>query len=332
MKIGITGASGHVGANLCRALLQKGYQLRISIHTNSKSIETLVVEKIPIDITKYNQVENFVSGCDIIIHLAAKISIDCDPKNIVSAINLQGTKNVIKACEKFRVKKLIHFSSIHAFNPYPLMETLDESRAYISEKATPYDLSKVMAEKEILQARERGLHAVIIAPTSIFGPHDYYPSLLGKAMLDMYHRRIPALTPGGYDFVFVEDLVKGVIAVIENDCNAEKYIFSGNYITIKNVAKTIAQVCNKKLFYRIIPFELIQIALPVIQMQSYLTNKPALFTKESMNTLRKSPQKISSALAQKELGYTITSYPEAIAKTFDWYAAEGMLTDKKSNR
>lgn len=329
MQIAITGANGHVGANLSRALLQKGYALRLSVHENVSGIESLAAEKIKTDITDYQQTEHFISGCDYVIHLAAKISIDGDPKGTVSQINLQGTKNVVAACQKLQVKKLIHFSSIHAFNPHPLLETLDETRDYVSENATHYDKSKVLAEKEVLHAAENGLHAVIIAPTAVFGPYDHYPSLLGKAMLDIYHRRIPALTPGGYDFVFTEDLVRGTIAALEKQNTSAKYILNGNYITIQHLARTIAEVCDKKLRYRIIPFEILQLALPFFRMQSAITGKPALFTAESMKALRESPQKISSALAQRELDYTITPFRDAITKTFEWFASTDMLSDKK---
>ncbi len=325
MEIGITGASGHVGANLSRALLQHGYSLRLGVHAHAHSIAALNAGHVALNITEATQVEHFVKGCDIVVHLAAKISIDGDPKGIVSAINLQGTQNVIKACEKFKVKKLIHLSSIHAFDPQPLREILDETRPYISENITPYNRSKVLAEKEVLLAMQRGLNAVIIAPTSVFGPHDYYPSLMGKAILDIYHRRLPALTPGGYNFVFVEDLVRGIIHIIKNDCPSDKYIFSGTYVTIKHVADTIAEICHKKLHYRIIPFEVIQIALPFFKLYSRVTGKPALFTRESMDTLRLSPQQVSSVRAQRELGYTITPYVEAMQKTLDWYAQAGML-------
>lgn len=329
MKIGITGASGHAGANLSRALLQKGYSLRLSVHRFSRSLEQLPAEKIAVNITDYVEVENFIRGCDCIIHLAAKISIDGDVKGVVSDTNLQGTKNVIRACEKLGTKKCIHFSSIHTLDPNPLTEILNENRPYVSHHHSPYELSKILAEKEVLKAKERGLNAIIIVPTSLFGPYDYYPSLLGKAMLDIYHRQIPALVHGGYDFVFAEDLVKGVITIIENEVPSEKYIFNGTYVSIQNLAEVIGEVCNKNLKYPIIPFGLIKIALPFFQLHSFFTNKPALFTKESMHILQKSPQKISSALAQKELGYTITPFKNALTTTFDWYSSEGMLNDKR---
>ncbi|MFN3939746.1 MAG: NAD-dependent epimerase/dehydratase family protein, partial [Chitinophagales bacterium] len=143
MQIGITGASGHVGANLCRTLLANHFKLRATVHETIAGITDLPIEKIKTDITNSEQVENFTSGCDMVIHLAAKISIDGDPKGNVSAINLQGTRNIVNACKKYGVKKLIYFSSIHAHNAFPLHETLDEHRDYVSHHATPYDLSKV---------------------------------------------------------------------------------------------------------------------------------------------------------------------------------------------
>lgn len=325
MKIGITGASGHVGANLCRTLLKHTFELRASVHENISGIKDLPLEKIKLDITNNEQVENFIAGCDVVIHLAAKISIDGDPKGKVSDINLQGTRNVVSACKKYGVKKLIHFSSIHAHNVFPLHETLDENRSYVSTNATHYDLSKVQAEKEVLQASDSGMQVIVFNPTSIFGPCDYYPSLLGSAMLKMAQNKIPAITPGGYDFVFVEDIVRAVETAITKSTHSKKYILSGTYVTIQNLVKAIANICNIKLHYPVIPFSILHIALPLFEMQSKLTGNKTLFTKESLKALKESPTQVCSTLAQKELNYTVTPFDAAIHATMDWYKQAGML-------
>ncbi|MFN3940030.1 MAG: hypothetical protein ACK4IY_05550, partial [Chitinophagales bacterium] len=83
--------------------------------------------------------------------------------------------------------------------------------------------------------------------------------------------------------------------------------------------------CNKKLIYPVIPFPILQIAIPLFELQSIFTGNKTLFTKESLKALRESPTRVSSALAQKELRYSITPFDKAMQKTMEWYIQAGML-------
>ena len=265
--------------------------------------------------------DDFVKGVEVVIHLAAKISIDADPTGMVRRINVEGTRNVVEACKKHGVKKLIHFSSIHAFNPYPLEATLDENRELRIKDASDYDQSKIDSEKLVFEAAKEGLNACIIAPTSVFGPNDFYPSLLGQAILDIYKRKIPMLIPGGYDFVYVDDIVHGTISAIEKGRKGEKYLFSGHYLSIQQLAKLIGELGNVQVTKRVLPFWVLRLLIPFFKLQSTLTRKQALFTRESLKALKESPRKISSAKAEKELGYHKTPSRKAFQQTLEWFVA-----------
>ena len=84
------------------------------------------------------------------------------------------------------IPKLIHFSSVHAFQQTPTDEPLDEHRPLVSNKnAPPYDKSKAEAQHVIYNACNKGLNAVILHPTGIIGPYDFKPSRMGKVLLDI---------------------------------------------------------------------------------------------------------------------------------------------------
>jgi len=112
----------------------------------------------------------------------------------VEKINIQGTRNVIEACRRSGVKRLVHFSSIHAINPEPRHKAVDENNALIEgRRYPPYDRSKAEGQREVRKAIAGGLNAVIINPTGVFGPYDYQPSFFGAALLAMANGRMPAL-------------------------------------------------------------------------------------------------------------------------------------------
>jgi dihydroflavonol-4-reductase len=220
---------------------------------------------------------------------------------------------------------LVHFSSIHVFDPFPLDQSLDESRALVGVNASAYSQSKVLGEKIVMEAVAGGLNAVIITPTSIFGPNDHFPSLLGQAIIDIYNGNIPALVPGGYDFVDVRDIVKGTINAIDRGVSGEKYILSGTYLSIKELAKKIGLIGGVTAVQRVLPTWLLKALIPVFKLQSKLNHKPPLFTNESLKVLTESNPYVSSEKAKRELGYSVTPVDKSIKDTLAWFGENGFL-------
>ena len=172
---------------------------------------------------------------------------------------------------------------------------------------------------------EHGLPAVVVTPTSIYGPHDYYPSLLGQAIIDIYRRKVPALTPGGYDFVPVSDVVNGTIAALERGRVGEKYLLSGKFMTVKELSALVGDVAGKKTIQKVLPMWLLKFLIPFFKMQSQLSGKAPIFTEESLISLIHSNPNVSSAKAEKELGYIKTPPHEAMEHALTWYREEGII-------
>jgi dihydroflavonol-4-reductase len=330
MKVAITGAPGHVGSTLIREMLKRGgYEIRAGYYDEQKGIEPLDnIEKQYLNILDPESVSKFVKDADAVIHLAAVISIEGDPKGIVRATNYQGTKNVIEACEKASVKRLLHYSTIHAMNPYPLDEKLDETRDLAGAgkwTGSLYDQSKADGEREILAAVDRGLDAILITPTSIMGPWDFGPSLLGQAILDIYHRDIPTVVKGGYDWVDVRDIVQGTLLALEKGKKGEKYLFSGEFLTVGEVARMIGEITGRKVPTYETPTWLARVGVPFAKIESMVSGKPARVTNEALNALVHSNPLISSEKAIKELGYQQTPIRKTLEDTIAWFGEQGYL-------
>jgi dihydroflavonol-4-reductase len=164
----VTGANGHVGANLIRALLAQGRAVRALVHTNRQAIESLSVGMVRGDLCDLPSLCEAFKGAEVVYHLAGHISISTDDWPLCQSINVMGTRNVVEACLRCGVRRLVHFSSIHAFEQEPLDVQLDESRRLVEWRhGLPYDCSKAAGEKEVRRGIERGLDAVIVNPTAI---------------------------------------------------------------------------------------------------------------------------------------------------------------------
>ena len=211
MIIAITGANGHVGVNLCKALVELGHEVLALVHKNTKGLEKLDVKIFKGDLLEKVSLIPFLDGAEIVFHLAAKISITGGSHGSVRAVNTEGTRFMVELSKELGIKRFIHFSSIHAFRQEPHDQILDETRPLVEDEALAYDRSKADGERIVMNAAKNGLDAFVLSPTAIVGPMDYEPSLTGKAFLQLYHHQIPALVPGGYNWVDVRDIVQAAI-------------------------------------------------------------------------------------------------------------------------
>jgi dihydroflavonol-4-reductase len=325
MQIAVTGASGHVGNILCRELKLQGHLVKALVHADKNDLEKIGVEVFFGDVLDSKSMDNFCKGVDIVFHLAAKIAIDNKEKDLVYATNVTGTKNLVHSCLKQKVKKLIHFSSIHVLDPLPLDKELNESRAYMQNPHWVYENSKAEAEKIVLEAAKQGLHTVVLCPTAIIGPYDFRPSYLGKALIRIYKNQLPMLVPGGYDFVDVRDVVSGAIAASKKGRSGDRYILSGRWIGLKDLSTEISEISGKKTPRAIAPLFLAKIGVPFMEMYAKLKNEQPLYTSNALEILKLSHRNISSKKAETELGYKTRSLVVTLADTFEWFKEDGQV-------
>ena len=325
MKIAVTGASGHVGYCLCRELVKKGNILKVMLHQNEDRLAGFGAEIINGSLLDTGALAKLCTDVDVVYHLAAKLSIDNKDKNRVFDTNVTGTKNVIEACNAQSVKKLIHFSTIHALKVIGPNIILDESNPLAKDSKIAYEASKAEAEKLVLQATEAGLDAVILNPTAIVGPYDFQPSFLGQALLKIYQNKLPMLVPGGYDFVDVRDVVQAAISASTNGRRGERYILSGRWMSLKDLSIKIAELTGHRTPGFVAPTYLAKAGLPFFRAWAKLKRQHPLYTAASLDILRQSSRNISNQKAREELGYTPRSIDETIIDTFRWFEENGLV-------
>jgi dihydroflavonol-4-reductase len=170
-----------------------------------------------------------------------------------------------------------------------------------------------------------GLDAVIISPTAIIGPHDYQPSYFGEALLTMVHRRLPALVTGGFDWVDVRDVVEGAIQAEERAPTGAKYILSGHWVSMCDLATMVAEIAGVPVPRLVCPLWLARIGAPVATAVGRLSGKRPLYTSVSMRALR-SNRHISHDRATQELGYQPRPFRETLVDTLRWFEENGKLS------
>ena len=325
MKVAITGASGHIGNCLTRILIDQGAKVKTLVHKIDHDLKDLDVEIIRGDLLNPQSLDVLCKDVDFVFHLAARISIDKKDTDLVYRTNVNGTQNLVNACRKAKVKRMIHFSSIHAFQMHPLNEVLDETRPLVDNTGVVYESSKAEGERIVLRAVQDGLDALIINPTAVVGPYDYTRSYLGQALIKIYLNKLPMLVPGGYDWVDVRDVVQGTLSALKKGRKGERYLLSGHYHSLRELSQMVSRISGKKTPVLEVPMFIARIGSPFIQLYASLRNEHPLYTRESLDILVNSPKNISNARARKELGYTSLPLEETLRDTFAWYAQNNFI-------
>ncbi len=323
-KIAVTGASGHIGNVVCRQLLEPGHDVRALYNKDIRSLDDFPVKKFQGDVLNRESLLHFFEGCDVVINCAAIISIHGDPTGIVFRTNTEGPANVLSAAIETGITKIVHVSSVHAVEELPLSAQYDETRPYKNEKADRYDFSKATGE-QIMLKQNAPPEIVIVRPSSVAGPYDFKPSALGSALLDFYNEKIPALPPGGYDFVDVRDVAKSIIAAMENGRHRDVFLLSGKYYSMKELANVIHEVTGKKMPRFVVPFPVLQLSIPILSLYGKLTGAAPVFTSASMNALRNGHHYMNHTKAAQRLGHICRPLKETLTDFYEWQRKHGTI-------
>jgi dihydroflavonol-4-reductase len=331
MIAAVTGATGHVGANLVPELLKEGAKVRVLIRPANSRTNIPEVEKIVGDILHPESLNTLLKDVDVVYHLAANISLSMHTWPEVEAVNVTGTRNVVQACLEAGIRRLVHFSSIHAMVQEPLDISVDEMRPLVDSRSyPPYDLSKAAGERQVRWGIEQGLDAVIVSPTAVIGPGDYKPSHIGEALISMAKGTLPALVEGGFDWVDVRDVASGAIFAQKNAPTGAKYLLSGHWVSVKEIASLVAGITGIPAPRLVCPAWLARTGAPLASSFYQLVGKRPLFTSASIRALNTCNRCISHDRASRDLSYRPRPFKETLADTLNWFQNNGMLDNRSS--
>jgi 2-alkyl-3-oxoalkanoate reductase len=182
MKVLVTGGGGFLGGAIVRLLRARGDVVRSLTRSAYPWLDELSVEQSLGDLADPSAVDRAVEGCDAVIHTSAKAGVWGRYKEFF-ATNVTGTENVIAACKKHGVRKLIHTSTPSVVHSGGDIEGGTESLPYPKHFDAPYPETKALAEQAVLAANGPELATIALRPHLIFGPGDPHliPRVVAKA-------------------------------------------------------------------------------------------------------------------------------------------------------
>jgi dihydroflavonol-4-reductase len=256
MKALVTGSTGFIGAHLCRALLERGYDVRAFHRAGSplELIRELPVEHAVGDLRDAESLQHAMQGIRVVFHCAAQLGRRPGTPETMKAITVQGTKAVLEAAMATGVDRFIHTSSVAALgvprvkgvrvSSTGAAQLIDERHAYnLPPGSWPYGYTKHLAELEVGKAVAQGLAAVIVNPAVVLGPGDLN-RISGNIVVQVAKRRLPIAAAGGLNVIHIADVVQGHLAALERGCTGERYILGGENLTHRRFLALIADVCG----------------------------------------------------------------------------------------
>lgn len=182
MRALVTGGGGFLGKAIVLKLLERGDHVRSLARGDYPELASWGVETMRGDVADPQVVLRALEGRDIVFHVAGNASM-WGPYEAYRLTNLIGTDNVIAACRRHAVRRLVYTSTPSVVHRGGDIEGADESLPYALHFKGPYPETKAEAERHVLAANDAQLATVAIRPHLIWGPGDNHliPRLISRA-------------------------------------------------------------------------------------------------------------------------------------------------------
>ena len=315
MRAFVTGGTGFIGGTVARRLLADGWEVTALVRTPSKAadLERRGATIHQGDVTDTDGLDAAIKGHDAVFHLAAWYALGARDRARMTAINVGGTENILRAAADAGVPKVVYCSSVAALGPNPPGVVGDETKEHDGTYVSIYEETKHAAHLVAQRFARDGLNVSTVLPCAVFGPGDV--SLMGNLITWYAKGRLLALPFAGsqISFVHVDDVAGGAVAALEGGAG-EDYILGGDNITIGQLFEDAAPVTGIKAPRLKISVEVVERFIPLSPIIAKVMGQEPDFIRDAVRNTTGSLM-FSSAKAQREIGYTYRSAIDGLAES-----------------
>jgi len=328
VKAFVTGATGFIGANVVRALLERGLSVCALVRPASdrRNIVGLPIEVVEGDIRDLSSVKRGMEGCEVVFHVGALYSFWVRPQRLIYEVNVDGTRNVLRAALELGVEGVVYTSSVAALGlgsrERPATEETPVDPEHI---VSDYKRSKFLAQRVALEfAHKKKLPVFIVNPSYPVGPYDVKPTPTGQLILDFLRRKVPAYMDTGMNVVAAEDVALGHLLVLEKGRPGEPYILGGENVSMKALLGILAEITGLPAPRLRIPYA---VALPLAYLNAWFCKAFGGVPRMTPDTVRMARHYMfyDPRKAVEELGFPQTPAKEALRRAVEWFRGSGMV-------
>lgn len=232
MDVLVTGATGFLGRHLVRALRAEGHAVRALVRSDAPALEKLGATPVKGDVLEPGTLGPAVDGADVVFHLAGQVQHRGVPTALYD-LHVNGTRHVLEAAARGKVGRVVHVSTsgtIAVSTTPDRVAREDAPYALETVRRWPYYLSKIYAEKVARGFAD--VPVVVVSPSLLLGPEDDALSS-SDVLLRFLRKEVPAVPPGGLNFVDVRDAAAATAAAATKGRPGERYLLGGPNMTVE---------------------------------------------------------------------------------------------------
>jgi dihydroflavonol-4-reductase len=331
----VTGATGFIGANVVRALLDKGRAVKVLVRPGGdrRNCDGLNVEICEGDLRDAASLVPAVQGCDEVYHVAADYRFWARDWAEIQQSNVRGTQNLLEECLKQNVARVVYTSTVGTIGLSGQPSPGNESTPMDPHQVTShYKRSKIEAEEVALDMVTRGLPLVIVNPSTPIGPWDRKPTPTGKVIVDFARGKMPAFVETGLCFVDVRDVALGHILAAERGKVGERYILGNENLSLSAFLAKLSPLVGRAAPKVKIPYALAWLSGQMSTAWSdWVTHEPPAVAIEAVKMSRRFMY-FDSSKASRELGYAPRPLEDALRDAVNWFANNGFFELNPSNK
>jgi dihydroflavonol-4-reductase len=327
-KVLVTGATGFIGANVMRRLVERGDEVRVLARATSDRSNLIgqPVELTVGDLRDADAVRRAVRGCSQVFHVAADYRFWArDPRELYES-NVGGTIHVMEACLAEGVERVVHTSTVGTIGLAAHPAPCDEATPLVEGQLTShYKRSKLQAERAALAFVERGLPLVVVNPSAPVGPWDAKPTPTGQVIVDFANRKLPAIVDTGLNIVHVRDVAEGHLLAAERGRIGERYILGHQNMTLAEIVGELSELTGIPAPRVRLPYAVAWTAGAVsTALANWVTHRPPAVALEAVRMARRR-MFFDGAKAVRELGLPQTRVRAAFEDALAWFEQTGMI-------
>jgi dihydroflavonol-4-reductase len=322
LKIFLTGATGFLGSHVARALVAAGADLRLLTRKTSPTANLNGVpgERVVGDLRDVNSYRTALSGCDCVFHVAADYRLWArDPQEMYRS-NVDGTRALLEAAQQAGIKRVVYTSSVATMGFTGTGGEADEnSPVSLDDMIGHYKRSKFMAEQIALKSPI----TVVVNPTTPIGEYDIKPTPTGRIVLDFLRRKFPAYVDTGLNLVDATVCANGHLLALEKGRPGERYILGGENLTLKQILDKLSAISGIPAPTVRVPHAVAMVAaVGDTFVTGYIRRREPRATIDAVRMGRKK-MFVTSAKAERELGFTVVSVQDALRRAVEWFRSNG---------
>ena len=321
----VTGATGLVGFNIARTLLARGSEV-ICLVRDTKRAQGVVPHGCALaqgDVTQPATLGPALEGVDVVYHAAGLPEQWLRCNDMFRKVNVEGTRNMVEASLAAQVRRFVYTSTIDVFKAGK-GEAYDESVIDDQPKGTAYERSKQEADRVVLAAMARGLNAVFLHPSGVYGPGPAASPGINQFLVQLAEGEVPLLLPGGFPLVYSQDIGEGHVLAEEQGKNGERFILSERYYELTELAEMARPLLRLKRTPSVMPLWLGQTIAVAGEAVSNVIGIPPLIPRGQLHFMQWQAQP-QNRHATDRLGWEPLSLPDGLERTVKFLRESGRL-------